>query len=421
MAINFTRLATRLGKLVGGLNDINTFQSGTLATRFDTVDNQYEAADQFIVDRLYEQLRAAQDGLTSPNFYWSSLAELTIRQEVEEDRPGYGQSLQSALNEWLRQLLVAGTTFKQSIVNLSNTPSLSDGNGKLAALAPGSLVYPEITLAQVTLDESRGAAKWQEQVTLSATGSVDNLSWLWPKGSGASVTLTAIDPALDIGITNGSFLNWVATDTTPTGWTLTSGNNPARITTAGTGVRGDDGPYAEFTGAAGTHRLDNTSVTLVPFAYYAVSVQLKRNGSVTAGGYVTVECGGQNIVTVDPSSLSTSWSQYAAVIRAPEITTTAPAIRIEHAGITAGDKFDVAHIAMVQLTPLTPAGLYVAVFSGNAAFTVNDYWTLTTNLAAGTMTGSLVRGIDRLVDLRDAGIELPTTSGTADYGDALVS
>jgi hypothetical protein len=424
MAINSTLLTTRLGKLVYGLNLVNTYQNTTIANRFTTIYNEYTSSlgDEDLADNLWATLTGTQNANATATTYFAKLASNSIRRAVENDRPGLGKDIVTALTEWVRQLNVAGQTLQQSTVTISGVSTLTDGNGVLVVLAPGDLVYPDVVLGSITNDQSTGAAKFSETASFTGTGTVTPQSWLWPQGSGVASSLRVIDPALNVGITNGSFLSWVSTDVTPTGWKLSSGtNNPTRITTT-TGVRGDQ-PYPEWTASGSAYQLDNFSRQLVPNAQYAISVHLKRNGSVTAGGNLAIKVGGVTVFSLDPAAFTTSWVQYSGAVQAPIITAGVPAVSIvENGAVPAGGKYDIAYVAIQQLQPLTPAGIYAALFSGSAAFTTRDKFTITTALVSGTMSGSLLRGIDRLVDIRDTGLVFPTTTGgSATYPDTLVS
>lgn len=194
---------------------------------------------------------------------------------------------------------------------------------------------------------------------------------------------------------------------------MTSGTNPTRVVTASSGVRGEDGPYPEFVGDGTTQRLNNFASTLLPNTYYSYSIHLRRNGSVASGTRVKIYAGGATAADIDASALTTDWVQYAGIVKTGATTSGYPSLGIEVNTLASGEKVQAAYAGISALTSTTPLGMYLDVWAGSIAFSTNDAWSITVTLDSGSMTASLIRGIDRLVGLRDFGIVLPSAPATA--------
>jgi hypothetical protein len=98
MAIDFTRLFTTTGKIIGGLNLINAHRGASLATRIDTIDNRYETFGQDIAVGLYEALEANRDDNDGLVTYLQDLMEDTLIAEVKADRPLIQETKEAALS-----------------------------------------------------------------------------------------------------------------------------------------------------------------------------------------------------------------------------------------------------------------------------------------------------------------------------------
>src|ERR1019366_4446375 len=146
-------------------------------------------------------------------------------------------SFTQAFAEFLRQMQNQSVTVQQATVSSSvvagggntGTPTivvgLYDQNGLL-------LEYPfaETMVLTCTQDQFHGGTAGSEQVAVLAPATQPANSYLWPAGSGTSVSLTVIDPAqgngaggnlLSGGGTAGAFKAF--TGSVPTGWTINAG------------------------------------------------------------------------------------------------------------------------------------------------------------------------------------------------------
>lgn len=450
MAINTTRLATSLGHIIASLNEVNTYRGTTLAARVGTIFGDHTSVNPDLVSDLYSQQTTAEGSFLGWLSYLSQLASDTIIAEVTNDKKLPNPGLVNCLTEWRRQMLVAGDSFNQSLVTIGSLTAIGSPTSNVQFVATdkdGSgvrqdLVVPDSYLITVSQDDQRGASTYSEQLSIVGKEQDANATDSdYPTGAGIDTVVTITDPALAVGVvSNGGFDTWTVSNT-PDGWTIALG-------AAGTNVfRVADDPRD---GAAGfSARLLTTTgvltvalrqtVSLEPNTLYGVHFKYKpvSDGSATASTITAAvrlyDPDADATITDDASTANSQSSSTHAVVTAGSgwnhgyqaifitPTTLPDTVQVEVA-LTAGDVDAEGYVDHVQLVPLTPlyiGGPTFAFFSGKVRAALDDAWTLAITLASGTISGYIVRGLDRLLNMKSLGVRIPT-SGSPTQSDGLI-
>lgn len=234
MAINFTTEFTRLGKIGGILNSINTYRGTTVAAKIDTLSSQFDSADQDLRDALYANFAGYQDSGSRFTQYLRGLAQSVVIDAVADDNPQPDNSLATALTEWIVQMKAAVESVKTATVGCTYAAGGSNhgnavlvlttktGNGLVAENA-----FAEDLVAIVTKDSQDGRSEGNETLTIQGEAlATDTLGFAFPDGSGGSITVNAIDGGDSVSagnlLNNGGFETFTTTDT-PDNWYIQTG------------------------------------------------------------------------------------------------------------------------------------------------------------------------------------------------------
>lgn len=455
MSINTARLTQRFGKLVGWLNEINSYRGTTLTARVTTIDGQYTSVNPDLVGGLYSQEASAIASLNGQVTYIKQLAEAVLIAEVQNDRPLPSATKANALAEWNRQMRVAGDTFNASpaagvVANIGSPTgdytliyTGKDGTG-----VEQDLILPDVYLFQCDQDKDSGGTQYAERFTIRGKARDANLTdYTYPSGTGVNTTITTVNPAATFGaVSDGAFTSW-------------NGGSPNSLTswTAGTGctygtqlLKATDDPRNTSGSASLDLKGDGTAIPAVKQAVtnnvvaggvYAVHLRLKKVNDpgtdwavtvrlVDGSGAVLSNC---TLSSSACSALNANWTNVlSGFFHVPAVKPSAVylEIRMHQSGSVNTAPVNLAecevnHLSVfrVDSTPnlLYTGGPRVALFSGTTAAVVGDASTVTVTVA-GTYSSYLLAGIDRLLDLKATGIRLPSDNvGGETILDSLVS
>lgn len=450
MAINTTRLSTRLGHLFASLNEVNTYRGTTLTARVTTLEGDYASVNTSLGADLNNQLASGVSAMDTWVAYLNSFVSNVIVAEVVNDKPIPNTDITSCLLEWKRQMLIAADSFNASPCTLgavtaigspsSNTQWLTtakDGTGVVQ-----DLIVPDRYLLTISTDDQRGGTSYAEGYTVVGKALDSSLTaYTYPTGQGINTNKTIIDPAKDALALNADFDNWSVSNV-PDDWTIVSpaaaGVNVFRVADdARTGATAFS--LRVLSTASGTVKL-RQSVTLKPNTVYGVHWKQSpvSNGSATAANCsVTLRLvDGTGTVINDDSSTANSkagsthavvtagsgWNQgYTGVFITPTtLPSTGTLLEIEQSADAAGCDDHIDHVCLIELSPLYSGGLYLEGFSGLTRAAQGDAWTQTTTLTTSTIPTYMIRELDRFLNLKSLGIRMPT-SGSPTQADALIT
>lgn len=452
MAIDSDALAAELGKIFGGLNEINTYRGTTLAARVSDLRTVYSTDPLDILTGLTDAQASTGSSMDTLVQYLTGRVSDTIIKTVNADRKLPTADINSALVEWNRQLRNAADTFNDCPVTATKadvgTPtadytfvsSVKDANGKAIDFG-----VPDVYLITVAADADRGGTRWAETLSLvgkEADAFVTDASY--PTGVGLATTIIVIDPDTNGGVvTDGTFDDYTAGAFTS--WTRFTGTTAAdSVRVAGDYRNGSSGfalnLISDGTDVPGVKQ----TLHIAPSTRYAVYFAVKAIDATltTAKVHVSLRRADTDAIvadafgtncTVSSSTLATigvgSWAKFSAVFVSPQYipeaglyldirladgtTVTTPA--------TANTAVYVDHVSVQPLDPLYTGGLCLAVFSGIVQPLLTDQWTLTVALAAGSMSSYMIRWLDRTIGLAGRDFLLPTLAGGSEtLADSLI-
>lgn len=423
MAINYTRLFTTLGKVVGGLNEVNTYRGTTLGTRANTLAARFDAALQDVAEGLYparDDGRAAMDGWVS---YLQQLATDTIVAEVVADRPLVARELAACLVELRRQMVIDAQSLEDSDAAVVVTPTLVNGDALLIGTTlqtdglPAQLALPDTYNVSVPLGAYEGDTQYSEVIAIQGTTAANPVTnWDWPAGSGIDTTTAILDPHSNLGLTNGRLSSL-------TGWTQSGGSWTTGAATAAPRP-GYTSNVAKFA-PSGASGFVSQPVTILGQTVYAWTFKVYKHTSGTQNWSVGVRLKdgagttiGSLTQTFTAASLSTGWNIKAGFFVTPKSWSGQASFEVNYSSIVASSNLELAHAGLVAPVSLYPGGPTLVAFSHSQPMSKSDKWVAAVTIGG---TGALHRGIDRLVDIKSTiPIGLPT-SVTHTQADALVS
>ena len=282
MAIGYTTLFTRLGKLFGVQEAINTARGTTLPPLAKGFLDEFNSASLLFKDAIAPTnaaLESFQAGGNGAQTALSSIAAEVITETVEADNPQDQRDVTVALKELIKQMTADSESVDAPTVSATITAdSGNNGDGVLVVSVkrPDGLTqenaFAEDIRVIVTGDET------PETASLSFAGELaegDKLSHNWPQGSGSSGSLTATDAA-DSLLDNGDFDDEDDVANAPDDWIVSVG-------TIGTTIKMTDYEVQRIaitnTPSAGTYHVNVTTngkvQTTIPLAYNATGTTLQ--------------------------------------------------------------------------------------------------------------------------------------------------
>jgi hypothetical protein len=423
MAINFTRLFTALGKIVGGMNEVNTYRGTTLGTRANTLSALYNTVLQEVPADLYEALGSARTAEQRLLQYYQTLAQRTLVAEVVLDRPMIRQTLKECVLELRKQMISGAQSLAQTPATVTVTPTLTDGNAKLI----GTNVHPSGQTVQLALPDTyrvtipngslQGDTPFQEILALEGVeAAVPDTSWEWPGGSGSSATLTVRDANQSIGLANGKMSSL-------TSWTGQTGGT----WTAGAATLAPRSGYTDnvikFAPSGGSGYIQQT-VTVKALRQYSWTVRVYKHSSGTQNWSMTVSLVDQTGTVVSSTttaaSMANGWNTLTGFFNTPEYMNGAVTFRVEYTSIVSSSNLEVCHAGFVEPAELYKGGPTLVAWAGTIPLTSRDKWDVGVTIGGTADPGSLHRGVDRLCGLRSILPQGLPVSGAPTQLDALV-
>lgn len=451
MAINFDRLFERLGKFVGGLNEVNTYRGTTLQDRVSDLAALFTTVNPDVVSGIYSANDSAVSSFSAWLTYLSTTAKTIIQEEVYNDRP-ITNDFNSAYAELVRQM-VAGTESLNSVPSTvtvtAGGSNVSDGHviftNKDGTGQAQDLMIPDSYLIQVVNDQNRSGTAYAESGSLGGKLADSNpMDYTYASGSGQAATVRFVDPALTTSAlnTDPGFSTW--TTNVPTYWTVATGTSGTNVFQVSADPRsGGSGLAARLVSTGSLVKLRQTISTIRPNTVYAVSFKVKvitttttnfrismRLVNASSGATFADDAATTHVVTSTASNSINdgNWHSFSGFLITPKVPPSAGvALEIVMASasdITAGSTATcegyVDHAHLSAANQLYTGGPYYQMYSNLLAAVTGDNWTVAVVVpSSGDMEDYLIRGIDRLVNLRSLSVRMPT-SGSPTQADALV-
>jgi hypothetical protein len=449
MAINYGTLFTRLGNIFSAADVVFSHVGSAQGGKVDTIAAGYASSLQDVLDGNdpYPNLESHRANGESYASTLGSLAADVVVRTVQDERRLADDSLGTALAFLVADMEANSESVKASVPAASVTAGASNiGDTKLVVSVKRNdgrdceNAFPETLSASVVSDSfTGGVSAFSERITvLGAEASPSRNSWRWPQGSGVSVSLTAVDSALDAQggylnlLTNGDFEDFT-TPNVPDRWTIRTG-------VAGTEVKSTTSFFGgakavEFAGAATNTAIDQefnsgsgTSATLAPLRTYMIHLWAKTTNTPVAGtlqvalvdgsgNVVNDEEGVPNSATVDLTTLGTTYAAKNFVVRTPRNLPSVLRLRLRlSTALSVGTSLYVDNVCFARATQLYADGPFVCAFSGATKPVTGDSWTIAATV--GTV-GKHQRAFNRWFGMDSLGLLLPSVTGggetRADY------
>lgn len=462
MALVFTNTAgalfNRLGR-IGKLADIAKVAQADIRTAFNAFLAQYDSSVAAPLQIVTNGTPARRDvAVASASAFVPGLAQEalnTLREMVLADVPPASASPYLAWTEVRKQMLEQGKTIKACVVTCVATAvggNAGDGAMVVSTKRGDGLVnqlsFDEASSIQCVADAQYGRAIAGSEVFAYSADPRDRSVWSvdYPSGSGANPRLVAVSATKDAtaSSTSGNML-------VNSNFELFTANLPnkwdAVVGTAGTDFVEDVADMYSGTkclkivgGTTNTNisqvfNLDNKNpANLRPSQSYAVNFYAKMSAT-PATGVLKIELTDQNgavcsddqgvanAISVDLTTLGTSYVKFNGVFRTPKDIPSSYRISIRVDTDIDADKFlFLDHMAMTPLITSYPGGPGVALFSGNTDFIVDDRFTVvTTNDFGGSTRQQTFHWLlEKLFGMRMVGVLLPS-SATPNISDTLIT
>lgn len=451
MAVTLTGtggLFTRLGKIGLLFRNVNGVLGSTapspasawgasgptiadLGTAVNAIEAQYQASRQDLVDGLYSERDSARSVFSQLKNYLVNLGANTVYQMVLDDTLNVS-SLENALSQLITQMVSSGHYVTAPTVSATVTPGASNnGNGVCAVTLTGpdgkSLIdsYAETIDTLCTIDSQISSGSLGiESFSYSGDNQQTNTTqWDWPKGSGASGSLTACDAASSTSslLTNGGFETFTVANT-PDSWTIAVG-------VAGTDIFSEASiVYAgakalKFTGTGGAPLTEvyQDLTTLKPNTVYAGNVFMRDSGAGLVAGVVQIDLhNGSTVINDDAGTansttrafgdLTTTYASHTFFFRTPRVLPSTIRLRIKvTTALTSGESVYIDHLAFAEATQLYSGGPYAKIFSGSTKFVVDDSFAI---VVSNNYAGKFIQLFEQFFSMSTLGLRLPTSGVT---------
>ncbi len=486
----------RAGHLIGGATDVNSLRGGTATTRVTSSANLAARVINTIEPDFANGTSIIQIIATLPNTLssfqtqlgaWVKNASTEVQQCLQAmaaiDTEAVNSSapasvLTSALTAseavtiLVNQMVLNSTSVQQATVAAGAQTAVGTPNGTPSIVVSvknkqgftGQLIFPETISFVCTGDSQSGSTLSNEPFLVTGQTAVsDELSQLWPAGSGASKSISSVDGSKSNSTGNllqNSNFTVVTTPNVPDNFTIGIGAAGVDIfqTTATTYLTG--GASLEFTGT-GSALLDGvtqsfgvtptttlgaggTSAKLLPSTTYHFNCWIKLSsaspatgvlaialvdGSAYPGTILTDGATNNNLVSVALTGIGdTNWHIFSGSFHTPAVLpTTTPVAKLRISlttHIESGKSVFISDLSLTAATQLYNGGPFVSIHSGATAVIAGinpDTWTVATTNNYGTSgSGLFQQWMERIFGLRALGIQLPY-SGSPTISDSLIA
>lgn len=450
MAVSLSALFTdKLRHLVRLSRNINGFRASTapypdpatvwgsggptiydLETAVENIAAGYNAgAYEYLIEGLQTDLAASRSAQKAFLSRLQTYALNTLVAMVDADTALSAKTKAAALTELIRQMTADTTSVNAS--EPAVTVATDSGNvGDAVAAATVKNVYgkdnqhllAETVVLTATSDEDLGATLGAEP--WSAKGEAvesDSLSYLWPQGSGASKSLTALDAGgTDNLLTNGDFDTFTVANT-PTSWTIQVGVAGTDIFDGGSAQDYQGDKCLKFTGTGGgpLSQIWQAITTLEPNTVYGICFRAKDSGAGLLAGVLSIDlfdgtsvinddAGTANSITKAFGTLTASYVGYTGFFITPKVLPATVRLRVHiSTALTSTESIYVDHLCIAEATQLYTGGPFAAIFSGATATAKNDRFTL----AFTNTQGVYQEWFERWFGMRLLGLQLPGNTG----------
>lgn len=446
-------LFTRLGKIGFAINSVRDFlRAGdlsaggikSLGVNADAIVDAFESSRQDLSYPVYPARDTYRKAHGTYLAALRTLAQNVLVEMVNDDTPLPAKTVLEALKELRRQMIATSDYISPPTVSATVAAGGSNvGTGKLIASVKAAsgvqldYLFEEVVKATVVTDGQGTGTEGKETFSIKGEAAqLDYLAYDWPLGSGASVSLNAVDADVNNDgknvLQNSSFATY-STANAPDNWPKDTGTPGTTYgqATGSNSYKGNSGLYIAGNGVeltslsqpfsttpSTTLNAGGTSYAIKPSTVYGINFWAKVSSAPAAGvmevalidgaGNITTDAEGvENKITQAVTALDANWLAINGFFRTPAAHPASGyklRIRLTTA-ITNTHTLYLDHFAMTPATQLYAGGPYVAIFSGATEFLIDDYFNITVANDYGSKWAVL---LERLFGLRALGVIIPS-------------
>lgn len=413
-----------------------------LNTALANIKAQFTGSDipaQNAVPQIQAIQQSAQQGIGQAKSSLIAMAQKTIQDMVQVDaaangtNPAYDGQLTTALAVVINQMIGSGTIAAPqyyivkptvtatpgSITSFNSTPSTWQATASVlnSQGVQNDYVIGEKLQAVCTLDSyTGGATLGSETISIKSLPAGNVNDFVTPAPSGASVSMTMIDPTVTTTnvLLGANFQTAVTTANVPDSWLAlvgTGGSSAGNINLGSSPYYTNDAtpdtkclsllsdgatklaiaqPFGSGTGGNGVTLNYGTSYavgfwaevsTVSGLAAGQLTVDLVDSSSSSTPVVVTDDYGNSNAINVAYSALTTSYQFFNGFFRIPKtLDAYVLPLRIrvsQTTAFTSGKNVNVGAVGMATATQVYTGGPYVAAFRGNVDAATGDYYQIT--------------------------------------------
>lgn len=413
MSLNFSNSTgnffNQLGADLDGIVQTESFQKITLPAVIGNgtlgIIGNYLSWNS-LIPTLQASLVNGQNAAQQFKTDMATISNSTLIGRIQADTPQPQASVAYAMPELITQMNAASATVLQNVVGGSIANGTNYGNGTCVTslTLPTGIVNENIYAENIAITCTRdsqpggGATAGQELFLSQGEPFVSQLSYLWPGGSGGSVSIIASSAAVTLSqqnlLNNSNFTTF--SNGTPGSWIIATGTPNGTVSQTASGYIGQalvfNGNGSELTKITQTIRdvANGTIGIITPQTKYCLAFYLE-SPSVPAAGVlrVSLQDGGGNItassnISVTLSGITTSYVLYTHIFDSP--LSLPPKLSAVIELTTAISNAKSIYIDEMVITAMTQHqnGPFFAIIPGNLPFVRNDSFAATmTNTYAG--------------------------------------
>lgn len=461
MAMDYTRLKTRIGKILGSAVEVNAYRGTTLSARVATLLAQYPASgpNNDLTVGVYAAKSSASSSFDSWLGYLSGLLGDTIVAELDNDLPLQDTSLAGWVKELRRRMLADAQTFVEApctVTPASIGVPVGDPtfvytryDGQTGRVS--DYIVPDFYLVTCTGDRSSGGTAYAETFEIRGKPA-DSLPTdaTYPSGTALFTSFPLVDPASDGGlVANGGMDTWT-TANIPDSWTLGTGVVAGTHTLKSADAEDPRGATGNYSlkligdGAVLIKVRQAITASVQPNSVYTAHARLKKSldpGTDWAVSLLLVDGSGNAVAgpnayvnTLSSAACSSLTADWLNTVSGTFVTPAViPAsglyleIRFHQSGSLTTAPVNTAavyvdHVAVNAVEPLYAGGIGLNAYSGTLESVRGDARSATVALTSGAIGDFVIRWMDRMLGLASLADRLPTTtSGAATISNSVIS
>ena len=451
-------LFTRLGKAANLYLNLAGFMSATapsasnttwasnnstirdLGHAVDQIDAQYQSTGQNLTEGIYTARDSYRSsGVGSLGSALAQLGERTVVTMVDDAIGLQSRTLASALPLLIADMDTGSEKVRKNVVSHNVTAdSGNTGDPTVCCTFRNGKgvdrenVFNETIELRVTTDRQNGGTAGSESLSLTGEPSVAATAWNYPQGSGATGSLTMIDPCIDASssgnlLTNSDFNSF--NGTTPTSWNVVVGTAGTDIAAGGTSYYADATNCLKFVGDNSTLSTVAQNVTLATNTVYHVYGIIKGNATLGGGVLALSLCNSSHTVIADDksnsntvsqnlTSIGTSWTVFKGSFSTPKVLPSTTELKIHLTTAVPSAKQLYIQVALAKVLPAYTGGPYISAVRGATDVAIGDKISVSVD---NDYAGKFQSLFDRWFAMRDKDIQLPSAAAAnATISEALV-